>query len=372
MNTVNSSIKNLINIYKKGLINLNKSLISHINTNPLTSIFINQNKLNLISSFYKNNQVILNNKTSNSINLLLNKKDINSINENNKVINHTNKDKLSVLINKLKINNKSNNRIDILNSNFNSLNLNKKIKLNNLNNIRNYIKSKTTFNSKIANILAISNNYKFIKYNHINTNIKNNIYEFLYRAFFSMNCIISKPIFILTHDKIILQLFYLFIKKENSNLNKSKSLLLNNNNLNNICKVLTRFFNKPIELDLIRIYYPYFNSNILVNFLSIFINKIHLRKIINKFITKIIKNKTSNKFYSNRNKLLTDISGINIKVAGRLLTQRIVPRKTIKIISRGALARNKALFLETARFTNKNKRGAFSITISIGHKLVNS
>ncbi len=342
----NISISNLINIYKKALQNLNKSIISYIKNKPLSSIFFNNNKLNFTN---KHNQLNLNY----------------NLNNDNKI--SLNKDSLISFINKLKKNYKIRNRLNKFDSKFNSINKKNSYQQN----IRNYIKSKTIFNSKIAKTLATSNNYKFTNYIQINTLIKNIIYEFLYRAFFSMNCIISKPIYIFTYDKIIIQFFYLFIKKEN--FNNSKSLLLNNNyNLNNICKVLTRFFNKPIELDLIRIYYPYFNTNILVNLLSVFINKIHLRKIVNKFITKIIKNQSSNIFYTNRNKLLTDISGIRIKVAGRLLTQRIIPRKTIKVISKGALARNKALFLETARFTNKNKRGAFSITISIGHKLINS
>jgi hypothetical protein len=49
------------------------------------------------------------------------------------------------------------------------------------------------------------------------------------------------------------------------------------------------------------------------------------------------------------------------------LTQRVIPRKTVKNFTRGSLARGKIIYLETARFTNKNKRGAFSITISTGH-----
>ena len=60
------------------------------------------------------------------------------------------------------------------------------------------------------------------------------------------------------------------------------------------------------------------------------------------------------------------LSGINIKVAGRLLTQRVVPRKTVKTIIRGASARSKVNFLDVGRYTNKNRRGAFSITVKSG------
>ena len=143
----------------------------------------------------------------------------------------------------------------------------------------------------------------------------------------------------------------------------------NSKKLQIICNILTRFLRKPIELELVRLYYPYYNSNILVNFIGMYINKIKLRKIVRNFIRKAVNNQSTKIIKFNNNSLPSELAGIKIKIAGRLLTQRVIPRKTVKVIKRGALANTKAMFVETARFTNKNKRGAFSITISIGHKL---
>jgi len=61
------------------------------------------------------------------------------------------------------------------------------------------------------------------------------------------------------------------------------------------------------------------------------------------------------------------LSGMKIRIAGRLLTQRVVPRKTVKTTVRGALATGKVNYSEMARITKKNKRGAFSITVTSGH-----
>jgi hypothetical protein len=97
-----------------------------------------------------------------------------------------------------------------------------------------------------------------------------------------------------------------------------------------------------------------------------FINKIKLRKIINK-----LKLKSITKIFKKSKNIPSAISGFNIKVGGRLLTQKSIPRKTVKFISSGSLARGKTILVETARFTNKNKKGAFSLTVSIGHRLVN-
>ena len=43
-----------------------------------------------------------------------------------------------------------------------------------------------------------------------------------------------------------------------------------------ICNVLSKAFNKNIELNLIRLHYPYKDSNILANLLALLVNKIKL------------------------------------------------------------------------------------------------
>ena len=65
--------------------------------------------------------------------------------------------------------------------------------------------------------------------------------------------------------------------------------------------------------------------------------------------------------------LPSHVSGLSIKLAGRLTTQKMIPRQTVQSIQEGSLARGKVHFIEKARFTNKNKRGTYSFTLSISH-----
>jgi hypothetical protein len=176
-----------------------------------------------------------------------------------------------------------------------------------------------------------------------------------------MFSLISKPVYIIKPEKIIIQFFY-FLLKDKLN-NKNNFNLIFKNKLKIICKFLTQILKKPIELELTKLNLPHYNADILVNLIGMFINKIKLRKIINKLKLKAITKK-----FKNNNNIPSAISGFKFKVAGRLLTQKSVPRKTVKLISSGSLARGKTLLVETARFTNKNKKGAFSVTVSIGHK----
>ena len=232
-------------------------------------------------------------------------------------------------------------------------------------------------------------------------NIKN-VYTFLENSFKGMSSLISKPIYNITSDKVIIQLFVFnipfslavssallhknkngltimsaphpildqpFVQSEGDEgiKNINKFLSINNEKLNIICNILSKYFKKPVELELIQLKYPYYNSNIFVNFLGFIINDIKSRKIFSKLFKKaIIINPTKNIKKIRFSILPALLSGMKIKIAGRIMTNRIIPRKTINIFNRGALARNKVIFLDTARFTNKNKRGAYSITISTG------
>jgi|HubBroStandDraft_2_1064218.scaffolds.fasta_scaffold01956_4 Mitochondrial ribosomal protein (VAR1) len=304
------------------------------------------------------------------------------------------------------------------------------------------------------------------KFNSETSKLFKNIYKLLSYSFKSMYVLISKPVFVFTSNKIIIQLFYyLFIpnfyknkkfynKKFNKNKKKfskklasSSSSTIKQQNLKNpnakpkpklrrkhvtsleknklrinlswikriykkqirrfnskfkqiniikrqkltklyiykknitkifknkfkiLCNILSNLFKKSVELNLIRIHYPYNDSNILANLLAIFINRIKLRIIAKKLFRKAVIKKKYNYRSTKTNKfniIPSFLSGINIKMAGRLLYRRIVPKKTVKIIRRGAVSRSKINYLDVARFTNKNKRGAYSITVSSGQNL---
>jgi hypothetical protein len=177
-----------------------------------------------------------------------------------------------------------------------------------------------------------------------------------------MSSLISKPMIVITPNKVVIQLFYYL-----NNINSNNKLLINNNDkLQSLCLNLSKIYKKPVELELDRLHYPYYDSNILSNMIGLISNIVKLRFIIKNLFT-IAKIKKTNNFINKYSILPSNLSGFKIRVAGRLLTQRVVPRLTVKTIQRGTLARGKAQFVETARFTNKNKRGSFSITVTTGH-----
>jgi hypothetical protein len=71
-----------------------------------------------------------------------------------------------------------------------------------------------------------------------------------------------------------------------SHYSSNNFLNLFQNKMNRICQILSYFFQKPIDLEIIRLHYPYNNTRILVNLIGYMINK----KRVQYLIRKIIKN----------------------------------------------------------------------------------
>jgi hypothetical protein len=234
-------------------------------------------------------------------------------------------------------------------------------------NINKYLKAISIFNSEVASSQNIL--YQFNKSNKISsTYVNNNIFTILESSFFSMSSLISKPVFVITPSKVVIQLFFYLNKNLDFSNNNSKFLALNNKKLQLLSLQLSKYYKKPVELELDRLYYPYFDSNILANMIGLISNMIKFRIIIRKLFS-VAKLKNPIKFVKKTTSSLIPsfLSGIKIRLAGRLLTQRVIPRLTVKTIQKGTLARGKSNFVNSARFTNKNRRGVYSITVTMGH-----
>lgn len=252
------------------------------------------------------------------------------------------------------------NKIQISKNTIKLLNINNNQEVKNEIKIYKYINSISEYNNETVKYQNIV--YQFNKNNKSTVGINKNVFTLLESTFLSMSSLISKPYIIITPNKVVIQLFY-YLNKLYSN---NKLLNINNDKLQSLCLNLSKIYKKPVELELDRLHYPYYDSNILSNMIGLISNIVKLRFIIKKLFT-IAKIKKSNKLSNKYSIIPSYLSGFKIRVAGRLLTQRVIPRLTVKTIQRGTLARGKAKFVDSARFSNKNKRGSFSITVTMGH-----
>lgn len=274
--------------------------------------------------------------------------------------------------------------LDLLSTNLTLINDQKKI--------RHYLNLLTNYEFKLFN-----SNYSFYKFNSSNKYlfIMEKASNLLKLAFYSKGCLISKPSFNIVYTnkkvenettynldpvlaknnpKIIINLFY-YIKR---------STLLNNKLLNNeanqslisdtfskkfnyLTDHLTNLFGTEVELNLVRLYQPYQDSNILVQHLnSGSYNNKFIRLISRLFKNiNIYKQNKSNVVTNNKVSYPSGISGVNIKLAGRALNERVIPRLTVKRAQRGSFNRLNAKLIEKSIYTDKTRKGAFSFTVTL-------
>lgn len=291
------------------------------------------------------------------------------------------------------------NLLNILNTNIEQVQ--EKAEQNNNDNIRYYINLLTNFEFKLHN-----SNYNLYRFNKTSKYFfaMQKASKFLNLNFNSIGCYISKPSFNLIYTnnkienevhsnlnqnlklnttKISINLFY-YIKTTET---YSEALMTQNNKpevlsdqietkFSYLTDYLTNLFNTEVELNLVRLYQPYQDSNILVQYLN---GESYNNKFI-KLISQLFKNININ---NNNNSNLSSIgvnnqltypakiSGVNIKLAGRPLNERIIPRLTVKRAQRGSFNRLNAKLIEKSMFTDKTKKGAFSFTVTLSQNFKN-
>jgi hypothetical protein len=177
--------------------------------------------------------------------------------------------------------------------------------------------------------------------------------------FFSMNnnsnvesLLHSTPTYSHTSSKVTIHVFYFSGKKNNNNNSKEKFApkVLSSITMSSLSNSLAAIYKKEVSLVITRIHYPYLNSSIFAKYLA------H-----NAPSNTFVHFKNSILTYPSRNasRLPAYISGIKIELAGRLLTERLVPRITKKISLFGSFSGP----VDYAKYTTKNELGAFTLKI---------
>lgn len=160
------------------------------------------------------------------------------------------------------------------------------------------------------------------------------------KSFFSVKgIIIAKTYFNTTPDKVIIQIYY--YKTRKSGFIKINSLLSALNSLLQ-CRVLIR---------LVRLNHLSLDSNLLAQTIASNTSKYNFNRII-----KIIRSKLPLLTYQGRG-----LTGIKVKLSGRLTTQRSIPRQTVQASRIGNKQFNS--LTDYGQFTSKNKLGAFTVKV---------
>jgi hypothetical protein len=171
----------------------------------------------------------------------------------------------------------------------------------------------------------------------------------------------SKPVFSISGDKVVINVFYYLADKK----------ALNNSSINSLGQVLSKLFKQPVELRFVRLHYPYLDSYILAQYIAINTAKYNFTRI-QRAIFGALQFPVLKASELEDTTLPSYITGMKIRISGRLTTQRSVPRQTVQTAQVGSFSsshipsNSKASgIISSASFSTKNQKGAFTVKVWI-------
>lgn len=137
---------------------------------------------------------------------------------------------------------------------------------------------------------------------------------------------------------------------------------------------ITRLFNVPgraqptVELRLVRLRYPYLDSSILAQYVAVNAGKynfLRMQKMMFNKVPATARGATQTCQPLAVEVLPSQMTGVKVELAGRLTTQRSIPRKTVENGHVGSFTVNNTLksSLDFSQYASKNKLNAFTIKV---------
>lgn len=194
------------------------------------------------------------------------------------------------------------------------------------------------------------------------------------KRFVPTNILISNPIYDQSNNKVDITLFFYH---KNSQVD-----ILSENKLQEVCKTLSLIFHKEVNIRMIRVHYPYMNSQILAQYLINNASKKNFLKFSDAILTyPSLKAGVYGKAGEEDSFILPSyIQNIQLELSGRLITEKVVPRVTKKIaqianpnadsgvhLLEAGLSNDTVenVVVDYGKVTSKNELGSFTLKVWI-------
>lgn len=237
-----------------------------------------------------------------------------------------------------------------------------------------------------TNMLMSSNNYSFNKSlnkGNIHTlNVEKLRIKIIDHFFSPIKALSSKPNFIVSRDKVTINVFYYIpsnrtntnVKKWDKNRKKNHKVIesLNQNTLNNLGRTLRKLFDRQVELQFVKLNYPYLNRTILAKYIGINTTRYKFKKVVGSVFRERPVVMNNNESFNQKHKLSLPSHMVRMKIrrSGRLRSERAKPRMTVLEKKLGDFNDKNGTLTELGSWTSKNKHGAFTVKVWITHKII--
>nr|YP_009988020.1 ribosomal protein S3 [Rhodotorula toruloides]QNL17830.1 ribosomal protein S3 [Rhodotorula toruloides]CAE5968160.1 ribosomal protein S3 [Rhodotorula toruloides] len=165
--------------------------------------------------------------------------------------------------------------------------------------------------------------------------------------------LLAKPIFAVQQHKVTVHVFYYWPGRT-----------LQHASIATLGGALTSCFaSKVVELRLVQLSNMSLDSSILAQCLALQGNKLPFNRIA-ELLKSLLTPVFNDAMPANSLALpVSSLTGLQIKLSGRLTTQRYGPRQTVSLTHMGSAAKSSIGMTDYSQFTAKNKLGAFTVKV---------
>lgn len=178
------------------------------------------------------------------------------------------------------------------------------------------------------------------------------------QSFFAKyKALVGKPVFTVSPDKVIVQLFYY-----------APTAIISNASITALGDALTRCWGRTVELRLIRLNHSVLDSSIFAQYLTANAGKYSFNRLFDLLKGHLPTVASEGSVDTRSESPVSHITGVKIKLSGRLTTQRSAPRQTVQASRLGSSAKGPYGTIDFSQSTAKNKLGAFTVKVWISQQ----
>lgn len=185
--------------------------------------------------------------------------------------------------------------------------------------------------------------------------IKTQLTQIILSYFSPLKTFVGEPKFSVNMGKVVVQIPYFLPEQEMITKDRwDKHCETLGLALSHLCK------GAAVEVRLVQLRYPYLDSCILGQYLAFNAGKYNFLRMKKKLFKKAR--------LTSANDLPYSLTGVKMELAGRLTTQRSIPRKTVLNAHKGSFNVNNEESLNLSHYTSKNKVGAYTMKVWLSQK----
>lgn len=201
--------------------------------------------------------------------------------------------------------------------------------------------------------LNMTTTYLFNKANRTTTmSMQRQAISIIQSFFAKFKALVGKPVFTVNSDKVIVQVFYY-----------APAETISDASINALGNALTRCWGRTVELRIIRLNHAALESSIFAQYLSVNSNKYSFNRIFDMLKGSLPTVVSEGSVDETSVAPTSHITGVKIKLSGRLTTQRSSPRQTVQASRLGSAAKGPYGTVDFSQHTAKNKLGAFTMKV---------